>query len=57
MPDAPSPKRLIDGLDALRASLGQTLGHSPWQTLSDADITRFAEATGDFQWIHVDRER
>jgi acyl dehydratase len=50
-------KTIIEGLEGLRATLGRTLGSSEWQTLTDADIVRFAEATGDFQWIHVDRER
>jgi acyl dehydratase len=48
---------IIDGLEGLRAATGRTLGSSSWSTLTDADILRFAEATGDFQWIHVDRER
>ena len=34
-----------------------SLGATPWQTLAFEDIVRFADATGDHQWIHVDRER
>lgn len=30
---------------------------SDWCTLAFADIRAFADATGDDQWIHVDRER
>ncbi|HLJ63983.1 MAG TPA: MaoC family dehydratase [Stellaceae bacterium] len=41
----------------LRKSVGETLGLSEWITVSQEMIDRFAEATGDFQWIHVDRER
>ncbi|MFY0578306.1 MaoC/PaaZ C-terminal domain-containing protein [Cystobacter fuscus] len=52
-----SDKTIIEGLEALRAAVGRKLGHSEWKTLTDADISRFAEATGDFQWIHLDRER
>ncbi|HZH14835.1 MAG TPA: MaoC family dehydratase [Archangium sp.] len=48
---------LIDGLEGLRALTGQKLGASEWKQLAHEDIVRFAEATGDFQWIHVDRER
>jgi acyl dehydratase len=48
---------LIDGLEGLRALVGQKLGASEWKQLAHEDIVRFAEATGDFQWIHVDRER
>ena len=50
-------KTIIEGLEGLRAAVGRALGSSEWKTLTDADIARFAEATGDFQWIHVDRER
>lgn len=44
-------------LNAFRAAIGQELGISDWITVSQEMIDRFAEATGDFQWIHVDRER
>jgi acyl dehydratase len=30
---------------------------SGWMTVSQDAIDKFAEATGDGQWIHVDRER
>ena len=30
---------------------------SGWMTVSQGAIDKFAEATGDAQWIHVDRER
>ena len=33
------------------------LGVSGWVTVDQAMIDRFAEATGDFQWIHVDVAR
>ncbi len=36
---------------------GQTLGVSDWFTVDQERINRFAEATGDHQWIHVDVER
>jgi acyl dehydratase len=41
----------------LKTAIGQTLGESEWVTVSQEMIDRFAEATGDYQWIHVDRER
>src|ERR671931_239824 len=37
--------------------VGRELGPSEWITVDQATIDRFAEATGDFQWIHVDVER
>jgi acyl dehydratase len=32
-------------------------GMSNWVTITQDMIDRFADATGDHQWIHVDRER
>lgn len=43
--------------DALRAAVGTLLGTSDWITVDQPMIDRFAEATGDHQWIHVDPER
>src|SRR6058998_1659839 len=37
--------------------IGRELGPSEWITLDQAMIDRFADATGDYQWIHVDVER
>ena len=37
--------------------LGQELGPSEWLTVTQEMINKFAEATGDHQWIHVDVER
>jgi acyl dehydratase len=41
----------------LRTAVGQILGESDWMTVTQETIDLFAEATGDHQWIHVDRER
>jgi acyl dehydratase len=38
-------------------AIGQELGVSDWQLVDQARIDAFAEATGDRQWIHVDRAR
>jgi acyl dehydratase len=45
-----SPKDLL-------AHVGRELGPSEWLTVSQEMIDKFAEATGDHQWIHVDVER
>ena len=37
--------------------VGMELGPSEWMTVDQAMIDKFAEATGDHQWIHVDVER
>jgi acyl dehydratase len=41
----------------LDGKLGQELAVSPWVDVTQDRIDQFAKATGDFQWIHVDRER
>jgi len=50
-------KMIIDGLAGLRSKAGMELGVGEWKTLKYEDIVAFADATGDHQWIHVDRER
>jgi acyl dehydratase len=50
-------KTVIDGIPGLEALVGKELGKSEWRTMTFEDIVRFADATGDHQWIHVDRER
>jgi acyl dehydratase len=37
--------------------VGKELGPSEWMTIDQAMIDKFADATGDHQWIHVDVER
>ena len=37
--------------------LGRELGPSEWMTVDQPMIDKFADATGDHQWIHVDVER
>ena len=41
-------------LQELEGLVGQPLGTSDWVTVTQERIDRFAEATGDHQWIHVD---
>lgn len=47
----------INGLDELKSMIGQELGVSDWHHVDQEEINRFAEATDDHQWIHVDPER
>ena len=44
-------------LSELQALIGSTLGTSDWIQIDQARIDRFAEVTGDDQWIHVDPVR
>jgi acyl dehydratase len=46
--------RVFDSVDALKAAVGEHLGHSEWHQVSQERVDAFAEATGDHQWIHVD---
>ncbi|HWI73780.1 MAG TPA: MaoC family dehydratase [Baekduia sp.] len=48
---------VINGLDDLKAKVGQELGVSDWLEVTQEAIDAFADATGDHQWIHVDPER
>ncbi|MBT3372324.1 MAG: MaoC family dehydratase [Rhodospirillaceae bacterium] len=41
----------------LKQHVGEEMGVSEWVTIDQARIDKFAEATGDHQWIHVDPER
>jgi len=41
----------------LRDRVGDQIAVGEWTTISQAQIDRFAEATGDRQWIHIDRDR
>jgi acyl dehydratase len=50
-------KTVIDGVAGLKALVGKELGVSTWREMTFDEIRRFADATGDHQWIHVDRER
>ena len=36
---------------------GQRLGTTEWMEITQQQVELFADATGDHQWIHVDRER
>ncbi|GAA5169922.1 MaoC family dehydratase [Pseudonocardia eucalypti] len=49
--------RVFNGVDELKAAIGDELGVSEWLTIDQERINRFADATGDHQWIHVDAER
>src|ERR1700750_3021456 len=41
----------------LESLVGQEIGASAWHEITQAQVNKFAEATGDHQWIHVDVER
>jgi acyl dehydratase len=47
----------IQDLSALRDRIGQEIAVSDWIEITQERIDRFAEATDDRQWIHVDAAR
>jgi acyl dehydratase len=49
--------RVFERLADLKALVGQELTTSDWFPITQERIDKFAEATGDHQWIHVDPER
>lgn len=49
--------RIITSIDDAKALEGQEVGLSDWAVIDQNRIDQFAEATADYQWIHVDTER
>src|SRR3954471_5126041 len=57
-PAAPGDQmRILDDLDELAGITGQELGTSEWLEIDQERVDRFADATDDHQWIHVDVAR
>lgn len=48
---------VLESMQSLKDYAGREIATSDWLTMTQERINRFAEATGDFQWIHVDPER
>jgi acyl dehydratase len=48
---------VIDTPESLKPLVGHELALTDWMPVSQERIRQFAEATGDLQWIHLDRER
>jgi acyl dehydratase len=49
--------RLISSVEDAKALEGEEVGVSDWLVIDQQRIDQFAEATNDYQWIHVDVER
>ena len=47
----------VDTPQDLKQYVGKELGVSDWVRVDQEMIDKFADATGDHQWIHVDVER
>lgn len=48
---------VIKSIEDAKALEGTEVGLSDWIEIDQARLDKFAEATGDYQWIHVDTER
>jgi len=49
--------REFNSIEDLLPLVGQEVAVSDWVMIDQDRIDRFAAATGDFQWIHVDAQR
>jgi acyl dehydratase len=49
--------RIFNGFDEIKSALGTEIGASDWIEITQDRINKFAEATCDEQWIHVDLNR
>lgn len=48
---------VISSIEDARELEGKEVGLSDWVVVDQERIDKFADATGDYQWIHVDRDR
>ena len=49
--------RMIEYPNDMKNLIGEEIGVSDWVGIDQSMIDKFAEATGDHQWIHVDVQR
>ena len=49
--------RVVSSIEDAKALEGVEVGLSDWVVIDQTRIDQFAEATGDYQWIHVDTDR
>jgi acyl dehydratase len=50
-------KLIINSFTEFESQIGQELGYSEYFKITQEQINKFADATLDHQWIHVDTER
>ena len=51
------PKRIISNPNKFKDMIGEFLGYSEWKKVTQKEIDNFANATEDYQWIHLDKKR
>ena len=50
-------KKIIDSPKEFKEIIGQSLGTTDWKLVTQKEIDSFANATEDYQWIHVDKKK
>lgn len=50
-------KKIIEKPEIFKNMIGEFLGYSNWILVTQKRINDFANATGDFQWIHVNKKK
>ncbi|PWS29454.1 acyl dehydratase [Pedobacter yonginense] len=48
---------IVESFEEYESYLGKQLGISQWHKIDQEQINRFADATLDHQWIHVDKTK
>ncbi|MEF9478437.1 MaoC family dehydratase [Chryseobacterium sp. 1B4] len=48
---------IINSFEEYKAFEGKLIGVSDWHTIDQEQINKFADATLDHQWIHIDPEK
>lgn len=49
--------KIINSFEDYKSYLGKEIGVSNWHTIDQQQINKFADATLDHQWIHVDPKK
>ena len=49
--------RTFSTVEEIESAVGEEIGTTEWVEITQDRVDRFADATDDHQWIHVDRER
>ena len=49
--------RVFNGFDGIKSAVGTEVGASDWIEISQDRINKFADATCDEHWIHLDQDR
>ena len=49
--------RVFSTFEEIEAAAGEEIGTTDWVEITQDRVNRFADATDDHQWIHVDVER